>query len=145
MARHRIAAAVLLAAAALPGWPQTIDAARVGEVARRGADVMPFDVKATLHIFTETGEGGVQRVVTRNRGDATQAQLVRQHLQELRGQFLRGDFSGPEHIHGADMPGLAAMKAAAPGSIAISYHEIQDGAELTYRTQDAALARIFRE
>jgi hypothetical protein len=136
---------MLLAAAALPGWSQTVDAARIGEVAKRGADVMPFDVKATLHIFTETGDGGVQRVVARNRGDVAQTQLVRQHLQELRGQFLRGDFSGPEHIHGAGMPGLAALRAAAPGSVAISYRDIPDGAELTYRTQDQALVAALHQ
>jgi hypothetical protein len=140
MDRNRIAAALLLAVtAALPAWTQTADAGRVAEVAKRGGEVMPFDLMATIHVFTETGDGGVQRVVARNRGDAKQVQLVRQHLQELRGQFLRGDFSGPEHIHGADMPGLIALKAAAPGSIAISYRELPDGAELTYRTQDTAL------
>jgi hypothetical protein len=127
----------------LPAWSQTADAGRVAEVAKRGAAVMPFDLKATIHVFTETGDGGVQRVVARNRGDATQAQLVRQHLQELRGQFLQGDFSGPEHIHGAGMPGLAALRAAAPGSIAISYREVPDGAELVYRTQDPALVEAM--
>lgn len=94
---------------------------------------------------TETGDGGVQRVVARTRGDAAQAQLVRQHLQELHGQFLRGDFSGPQHIHGAGMPGLAALKAAAPGSLAIAYREIPDGAELTYRTQDARLVAALHQ
>jgi hypothetical protein len=140
MARNRFAVALLLATiGALPAWSQTADAGRVAEVAKRGADVMPFDLHSTLHVFTETSDGGVQRVVARNRGDAKQAQLVRQHLQELHEQFLRGDFSGPEHIHGTDMPGLAALKAAAPGSLSISYREIPDGAELTYQTQDPAL------
>jgi hypothetical protein len=145
MARHEIAVAVLLIAAALPAWSQAADANRVAEVARRGADVMPFNLQQTIHIFTETGDGGVQRVVARNRGDLAQAQLVRQHLQELRGQFLRGDFSGPEHIHGAGMPGLAALKAAPPGSLSIAYREIPDGAELTYRTQDAALVAALHQ
>ena len=144
MARNRIAAMLLLAGA-LPAWSQAADAGRVAEVARRGAEVMPFDLQATLHVFTETGDGGVQRVVARNRGDAVQAQLVRQHLQQLRGQFLRGDFSGPEHIHGAGMPGLAALKAAAPGSMAIAYREIPDGAELVYRAQDPALVGALHQ
>jgi hypothetical protein len=108
---------------------------------------MPFDLKATLQVFTETGDGGVQRVVARNPDDAGQVRLVRQHLLALRGLSMRGDFSGPEHIHGADMPGLTALKAAAPGSIAIACREVEGGAELTYRTQDvplvAALHRWF--
>ena len=145
MARNRIAAVLLLAAALPPAWSQAPDAARISEVAGRGADVMPFDLKATIHIFTETSDGGVQRVVARNRGDVAQARLVRQHMQELRGQFLRGDFSGPEHIHGAGMPGLAALKAAAPDSIAIAYREIPDGAELVYRTQAPALVGALHQ
>jgi hypothetical protein len=146
MARNRFAIALLLATVGVqPAWPQTADPERIAGVAKRGADVMPFDLQRTLHVFTQTSDGGVQRVVSRCRGDATQAQLVRQHLQELRGQFLRGDFSGPEHIHGAGMPGLATLKAAAPGSIAISYSEIPDGAELTYRTQDPALVGALHQ
>jgi hypothetical protein len=31
-------------------------------------------------------------------------------LKEIRGQFLKGDFSGPARIHGQDMPGSAALK-----------------------------------
>jgi hypothetical protein len=41
------------------------------------------------------------------------------------------------------MPGLAVLKAAAPSSIAISYREIPDGAELTYRTQDPVLVAVL--
>jgi hypothetical protein len=43
------------------------------------------------------------------------------------------------------MPGLAALNAAAPGSIVISYSEIPEGAELTYRTQDPALVAALHQ
>ena len=81
------------------------DAQRQADVTERGKDVMPFSLPETTHIFSKTSEGGVQRVIAKNAGDTGQVNLVRQHLQELRTQFLKGDFSGPSHIHGADMPG----------------------------------------
>lgn len=34
--------------------------------------------------------------------DAQQVRLARAHLHEIRAQFLKGDYSGPSHIHGAD-------------------------------------------
>lgn len=100
---------------------------------------MPFSLKATTHIFTKTADGGVQRVVARNAGDKRQVELVRAHLREIQGQFLKGDFSGPSHIHGDQMPGLSQLQAAKPGQIAIDYREVEGGAELTYRTTDPQL------
>ena len=60
-------------------------------------------------------------------------------MRGIRSQFLRGDFSGPTHIHGAEMPGLAHLQAAKRGAIAIAYREVPGGAELAYRTRDARL------
>jgi hypothetical protein len=37
------------------------------------------------------------------------------------------------------MPGLAELKAANPGQIAISCQDVADGAELEYRTSDPKL------
>ena len=85
------------------------DVQRQADVARRGADVMPFSLAATQHVFTKSADGGTQRVVARKAGDPGQVRLVRQHLREIDAQFRRGDFSGPAHIHGADMPGLAQL------------------------------------
>ena len=108
---------------------------------------MPFRLEATTHIFEKTAEGGVQRVVAKNTLDAVQVRLVRQHLNDIQRQFRAGNFSGPAHIHGADMPGLAELKAAKPGIISVSYADIEGGAQLTYRTRNdklvAALHRWF--
>jgi hypothetical protein len=112
---------------------------RQAEVAERGKEVMPFSLAATTHIFTKTAQGGVQQVVVKRAGDAEQVTLTRQHLQEIRAQFLQGDYSGPSRIHGQDMPGLAELKAAAPGQIAIAYKDIAGGAELAYTTTHPAL------
>lgn len=138
MTKHlpRAALAVLIS---LPFLAHAADVQRQAEVAKLGADVMPFSLKATTHIFTKTAEGGVQRVVVRSAGDTQQVKLVREHLRDIQAQFGKGDFSGPTHIHGVEMPGLADLKAARPGQVVIGYKEVDGGAELTYRTADAKL------
>ena len=135
----------LIAAGALPAMAQNADSARIDEVARRGVEVMPFDLRATVHVFTRLDQGGVQRVAARDPGDAAQVRLVREHLQDIRGRFLRGDFSGPAHIHGADMPGLAALRQAAPGQLLIDYQDVPGGAELRYRSADPALVAALHQ
>lgn len=133
----------LAAAAALAAPAGAADAQRQAEVARRGPDVMPFSLKATQHVFTKTPDGGVQKVVARQASDAEQVRLVRAHLRDIRTQFLQGDFSGPAHIHGKEMPGLAQLQAARPGQIAIDYKDVAGGAELDYRTSDARLVQAL--
>ncbi|CAN5492434.1 hypothetical protein BH11PSE7_BH11PSE7_02080 [soil metagenome] len=118
-------------------------AARQADVARRGVDVMPFSLPATLHVFTKAADGGIQKVVARKTGDASQVQLVRRHMKDIRQQFLRGDFTAPAHIHGHDMPGLAALQAARPGQIAITYREVAGGAELQYVSLEPGLVKAL--
>ena len=131
--------ATLAALLALPFAAHAADAQRQAEVARLGPDVMPFNLQATTHIFTKAPDGGTQRVVAKSGAGAEQIQLVRSHLHDIQKQFLAGDFSGPEHIHGKQMPGLAELEAAKPGQISIAYKDVLGGAELTYRTADARL------
>ena len=52
--------------------------------------------------------------------DMQQTKLVRQHLRDIQTQFLKGDFSGPSHVHGKRMPGLAELHSATPGQISIT-------------------------
>lgn len=118
---------------------------RQADVVQRGKDVMPFSLAATTHIFAKTAQGGVQQVVVKNANDAEQVRLTRLHLKEIRGQFLKGDFSGPARIHGQDMPGLAALKAARQGQMTITYKDIAGGAELSYTTVNAALVSALHQ
>jgi len=146
--KPRVAVFLTLAFAASLSVPWTAcaaDAQRQAEVARRGADVMPFNLKATTHVFTKAPDGGVQRVVAKSGADTQQVKLVREHLRDIQTQFLKGDFSGPTHIHGAEMPGLAELKAAKPGQIAIEYKDVDAGAELTYRTADSKLVAALHQ
>jgi hypothetical protein len=121
------------------------DAQRQAEVSRRGNDVMPFSLPATTHIFIKSTEGGVQRVVAKNVSDAAQVKLIRRHLQEIRKQFLKGNFSGPSHIHGQDMPGLLELTQARPGQLEIVYQDVKGGAQLTYKTQEASLVAALHQ
>lgn len=120
-------------------------AQRQEQVAQRGKDVMPFDLSATVHVFTKSNTGGVQRVVARKTSDSKQVQLTREHLKEIQGQFLKGDFSGPTHIHGAQMPGIAALQAAPAGKIEIEYKDVKGGAELRYKITDTQLLSALHQ
>ena len=126
-------------ATSLPLWTHAADTPRQAEVAKLGADVMPFDLKATTHIFTKTSDGGVQRVIAKDASNKVQVRLIRKHLHDIQAQFRHGDFSGPSHIHGDGMPGLQQLKTAKPGQITITYRDVEGGAELTYHTDSAAL------
>lgn len=106
---------------------------------------MPFRLDATTHVFTKTPQGGVQRVVAKDANDGPQVGLVRQHLHEIQAQFLKGDFSGPSHIHGMQMPGLAELDRAKPGQIAIAYRDVEAGGELAYQTTDGQLVTALHQ
>lgn len=110
------------------------DEKRLDEVAERGAHVMPFDLEKTTHIFTKTDTGGIQQVIAKDKSDTAQIDLIRLHLSQITKEFQQGDYSNPEKIHGASMPGLAELKAAKSGQINIVYKELPDGAEITYST-----------
>ncbi|MDD4915424.1 MAG: aspartate carbamoyltransferase [Methylococcales bacterium] len=111
--------------------------ARQSEVARRGAEVMPFSLAKTLHQFTKTADGGVQKVIARDPTDQEQIVLIRQHLRQLAQKFSVGDYSGPASIHGADMPGLAQLKQASPAQLKIVYADDPAGASLTFTAADS--------
>ncbi|CAL1240177.1 aspartate carbamoyltransferase [Candidatus Methylocalor cossyra] len=115
------------------------DDARLDAVTERGRQVMPFDLEKTTHVFTKTALGGRQRVLAKNPADGEQVQRIRAHLAQLAEALSRGDFSWPERIHGADMPGLAALRGAQPGQIEYRYQALPDGAQIDYVTGDAGL------
>jgi hypothetical protein len=113
------------------------------QVAERGRLIMPFSLEKTEHQFFNTKTGGIQRLVVRDGVDDTQIKLIRQHLQAMQAAFMQGDFSWPESIHGANMPGLAQLKAAKPGSLLIEYAEQIDGASLTYSSKRKTLIKAL--
>lgn len=131
---------LLVAAAVAVGCTDEDDALerRQAEVARRGAQVMPFDLDATTHTFTATATGGVQTVVADDPDDAEQIALIRRHLAEERDSFARGDFDDPAAIHGHDMEGVAELRAGY-ADISVAYADRPDGARLTFTSDEPDL------
>jgi hypothetical protein len=113
-------------------------------VAERGKTVMPFDLEQTTHRFTPTATGGTQDVVADRRGDTEQTDLIRAHLRKEAAAFSRGDFADPARIHGADMPGLAALRDEYD-RIDVRYEDRADGATLTCTTAELALADALHD
>ncbi|WP_017231463.1 hypothetical protein [Pandoraea sp. B-6] len=109
--------------------------ARQATVAQHGAEVMPFSLAATTHVFTKTTTGGVQQVVTKHR-DPKQVALIREHMTVIARQFAAGNFGAPETIHGNDMPGLQVLQNAPPGELKVSYRDLPNGGEIVYRATE---------
>jgi hypothetical protein len=111
---------------------------RQAEVAARGAEVMPFDLSKTQHVFAKDSSGGVQSVTAKDPADTLNIRLIREHLQKEAELFGHGEFGDPAAIHGDSMPGLAELRAAA-GKVAVEYTELPAGAQIRYTTTDAGL------
>jgi len=110
-------------------------AQRQAAVAEAGAEVMPFALDETTHIFTNTSTGGRQDVVADDPADDANIEQIREHLSEEAARFGRGDFSDPEAIHGPEMPGLSTLKARFD-DIEVEYSETDTGATIAYTAND---------
>ncbi|MCB9099972.1 MAG: aspartate carbamoyltransferase [Anaerolineales bacterium] len=110
---------------------------RLAEVADRGAEVMPFDLERTTHIFEKTESGGLQQVISDD-GDAAQIELIRSHLAEEVERFSQGDFHDPQMIHGENMAGLHQLMMGYQ-NINLEYSDIENGAQILYTTDDAEM------
>lgn len=137
-----LGAVLILAATAAGCSGSEPTAEHRAQVADRGAEVMPFDLDATTHVFTNTDDGGTQVVTADDPGDQRQIDLIREHLTEERDNFARGDFDDPAQIHGHDMPGVAELTAGYV-DVAVTYTETPDGARLTYTTADPQLVEAI--
>jgi hypothetical protein len=136
--RHRVApCAALLALVSCGGSPEASPERRA-EVAARGAQVMPFDLERTRHVFESLPDGGRQSVTALAAADTGQIRLIREHLREEAARFARGDFRDPAAIHGHAMPGLAELAAGA-ADIRVEFRELPEGGELRYLTAKPAL------
>ena len=141
--------ASVLAATAAPGAPSASSAAksptaRQQEIARQGAEVMPFDLRRTNHFFDDTPTGGIGTVTVNDPRDRAQIELIRSHLREEAKRFARGDFSDPARIHGKDMPGLLTLGGAAR-KLKITYKDVPAGGSITFVTRDPQIASAVHE
>lgn len=124
---------------------ETADSARQAEVSARGTHVMPFDLKATTHIFIKTLHGGIQQVVAKKAGDNHQIRLIREHLTLIAKHFSAGNYAEPTSIHGANMPGLAELESAHSGDIVIMYHPLPNGGEIRFTTSRPELVNALHK
>jgi hypothetical protein len=147
--RKNIAAAVACATvpllfAATPARSDTTTApAHAATVERGSAEVMPFDLNRTMHIFKPTSNGGLQTVIVHD-GDPQQVALVRAHLRKEASAFARGDFADPAKIHGTKMPGLAQLRAGTT-RITVGYAQVPNGASIRYKTSDPHLVAALHD
>jgi hypothetical protein len=111
---------------------------RQAEVAARGAQVMPFDLEQTTHVFQQLPDGGLQTVTAKDVANTQQIALIQAHLQEEAVKFRRGDFGDPATIHGQDMPGLTDLKAGV-AKIDVAYTALANGGQIRYATTDPTL------
>ena len=86
----------------------------------------------------------VQKVVVKDPANKQQIALIQSHLKEESERFRKGDFSDPAKIHGADMPGLAQLKAGAK-EINVRYTALPDGAEIRYQAKDPKLVMAIHQ
>jgi hypothetical protein len=144
----RVASTVVLVALAMVGILDSIGVcappSRQEDVAARGAQVMPFDLAQTMHVFQPLEDGGLQAVTAKDPSNSAQIALIQAHLKEEAEKFRGGDFSDPAKIHGEDMPGLAALKTGA-GHINVQYTALPNGAQIRYTTQDTALIMALHQ
>jgi hypothetical protein len=138
------AAAIVIGLVAALVFSVGREPSRQDVIADRGAEVMPFDLEKTNHVFKATDFGGVQEVVARDPRDVDQIVLIRGHLRKEADRFRVGDFGDPATIHGHDMPGLAVLEARA-ADIVIAFQRLSDGARVTYRTEDPELVAALHD
>jgi len=139
-----IATVGLIVALAGCGSADTELTERQEAVADIGAQVMPFDLESTTHVFSDTATGGIQDVVADDPTDDANISLIREHLQDEAAKFQAGDFSDPEAIHGPDMPGLATLKDRYD-EIAVDLSSSESGATITYDVGDPVLVEAIHD
>lgn len=110
---------------------------RQQQVAETGAEVMPFDLNRSTHIFEKLDNGGLQQVISDD-GDSEQIELIRMHLAEEAERFSQGDFHDPAMIHGEDMAGLHELMMGAD-KLTILYSDVNNGGQILYMAEEGEL------
>jgi hypothetical protein len=66
-------------------------------------------------------------------------------LRDIADRFGRGDFGAPTDVHGADMPGLAALKTTSQGDLQVRYRDLQAGAEIQFSSHNPKVISALHE
>ena len=117
-------------------------AAHDASLDERGERAMGFSQTATVHHFILTPDGGRIQVEVRDASDASNRELVRQHLTQVARAFAAGDFDTPALVHARVPPGTDAMRRL-KSEITYTYEETEAGARIHIKTNNAeALAAV---
>lgn len=108
----------------------------------RGERAMGFSQTATVHHFLLKADGGVIQVEVKDSSDASNRELIRQHLTHVARAFADGDFDTPALVHARVPPGTDAMRRL-KSEITYAYEETEAGARVRINTKNAeALAAV---
>ena len=113
-------------------------------MAERAQRVMPFDLSRTIHTFTKTSDGGIQKVVVKDSGDTRDRDLIRAHLRSEARSFRSGNYSDPAKIHGMDMPGVDVLEEGA-SRVKVVLAEVPGGAQITYTSTEPTLVASIHD
>jgi hypothetical protein len=102
---------------------------------KRGADAMGFDQDATVHHFHLSPTGGSITVDVRRPADTAMRAEIRQHLEQIANDFVKGDFGKPVATHAEIPPGVVVMQQRR-AAIAYRYEETPLGARVLIETHD---------
>lgn len=105
------------------------------DLVQRGDRVMGFAEAKTTHHFLIRKNGGAIEVTADDPGDSASVALIRSHLQDIAGQFRRGNFDLPREIHAQEPAGAATMSRLAT-KISYRFSEIDGGGRLTIQTRN---------
>lgn len=114
---------------------ETSETSRQAAIASRGAQIMPFNLDETQHVFEATITGGIQRVVAKDTKNHTQIKLIQEHLQKEAARFQAGNFDDPAAIHGEEMPGLTELRQLHK-EISVRYQPSPEGASIHYQSKN---------
>jgi hypothetical protein len=84
---------VITMVGAVSGMEGSGTATRQAEVATHGAQVMPFDLEQTMHVFQSLNDGGLQTVRAKDPANREQIALIQAHLKEEAERVSTRDFS----------------------------------------------------
>ena len=146
MTRFAVAVIVIgcaAAPAAAQHSPSSHDAHHAA-VDARGAGVMGFDQRQTIHHFRLYQDGGAIDVAVKDPADAGNREAIRRHLPHIAAMFAAGHFDAPMLVHATPVPGtddMARLKAA----LTYTYVETPGGGRVDIvTTHPDALAAVHR-
>ena len=102
----------------------------------RGERAMGFSQTATVHHFLLKPDGGVIQVEVRDASDASNLELVRQHLSHIAQAFAAGDFETPALVHARTPPGTDVMRRL-KSEISYAFEQTETGGLVRISTKNA--------